>query len=226
MIKSDLLSKNDTMVLKGIALLLLLCHHLFYTNAGLFDDIHLFGSHYLVQEIGKFSKVCVTMFVLLSGYGLAVGAEKSEGIFSIKSFYLHRFKKLMMNYWLIWILFVPISIVVFGRTFTVAYGYDVPQQLLLDLFGLHDILYQYPTTCYNPTWWFYSCIILLYLMFPLLYWWAKKDILSVLLFSIAASFLPIAQLDVIKFNILAFIIGIAMVVRKIPPPDRLKFLFF
>ena len=111
------LSLKDTNVLKGIGLLLLLCHHLFYVQKGLYDDIHLVGDHYLVQELGIWCKVCVAIFVFLSGYGLTVGAIKARG-FNVRSFYWHRFTKLLLNYWLIWVLFVPISLFFFGRTFT------------------------------------------------------------------------------------------------------------
>ena len=70
------LTLNDTMLLKGIALLLLLAHHLFYQGIG-YNDVHLYGSHYLVKEIGIISKLCVDIFVFLSGYGLTVNADKS-----------------------------------------------------------------------------------------------------------------------------------------------------
>ena len=70
------LSLNDTMLLKGVALLLLLAHHLFYQGIG-YNDIHLYGSHYLVKEIGIVPKLCVAIFVFLSGYGLTVNTDKS-----------------------------------------------------------------------------------------------------------------------------------------------------
>ena len=70
------LSLNDTMLLKGVALLLLLAHHLFYQGIG-YNDVHLYGNHYLVKEIGIISKLCVAIFVFLSGYGLTVNADKS-----------------------------------------------------------------------------------------------------------------------------------------------------
>lgn len=224
MSNTETLSKNDTLVLKGMALILLLIHHLFYRNGGLYDDIYLFHDRYLVQEIGMIAKVCVTLFVLLSGYGLAINAENNGVIKDVKVFYFHRFKKLFLNYWFFWLTFVPISIFFFGRSFFDAYSYDIYSQLFLDIFGLHAIFYQYPTMCYNPTWWFYSCIILLYLFFPMLYSWAKKDHLSVVLMAIAVSFVPIPQLATIQFNILAFVIGILMVVGRVPRPHNSIFL--
>ena len=74
------LSLDDTKVLKGVAilllLLLLLAHHLFYQGIG-YNDIHLYGRHYLVKEIGIVPKLCVAIFVFLSGYGLTVNTDKS-----------------------------------------------------------------------------------------------------------------------------------------------------
>ena len=104
-----MLSLKDTKALKGLALLLLLTHHLFYVQNGLYNDIQLYKSIYLVQEIGMFSKLCVVMFVFLSGYGLMAQADIKGNLGSVKEWYIRRYKKLMFNYWMIWLVFVPIS---------------------------------------------------------------------------------------------------------------------
>lgn len=57
------LSLSDTNALKGIALILLLCHHLFYIQDGSYNDILVFGKYPLVQEFGLACKVCVAIFV-------------------------------------------------------------------------------------------------------------------------------------------------------------------
>ena len=110
------LSLKDTNILKGIALLLLLLHHLFFIQNGLYDDIHLYENHFLVNELGKFGKLCVAIFVFLSGYGLTIQTNKNHE-FELREFYKRRFTKLYLNYWLIWIIFVPIGILFFHRTF-------------------------------------------------------------------------------------------------------------
>ena len=215
------MSVQDTNVLKGLAILLLLCHHLFYVQNGLFDDIHLYGDHYLVNELGKFSKLCVVLFVFLSGYGLTVQAERKGGISNIKEFYAHRQKKLLLNYWLIWLIFVPISYFCFDMTFEKAYQHNVEFHLVLDILGIHALFYSGKVLCYNPTWWFMSTVIVLYLLFPLMYKMMKKDSLMLILFTLIVSFLPIPFIDVIKFNIVAFSLGMWMVtVKSIPPRTR------
>ena len=103
--KTAFLSKTDTNVLKGIAIIFMLLHHLFYARRELYDDVILYGDNGIVNEIGIFSKVCVAVFVFLSGYGLTVSNASAKSI-CLKDFYVHRFVKLYMNYWLIWLLFI------------------------------------------------------------------------------------------------------------------------
>lgn len=217
---SSALSIRDTNALKGFALLLLLCHHLFFVQNGLFDDIHIIKSVYLAQELGVFCKLCVVMFVFLSGYGLMAQAEIKGGVSNLKEWYIRRFKKLMLNYWVIWIVFVPISYFFFNMSFEKAYQHNVFLQTILDFFGIHELIYTDSIPCFNPTWWFYSCIILLYLLFPLMHRMMKKDALYVVLLTLIISFLPIPFIDVIKFNIVAFSLGMWMANIKNAPPRQ------
>ena len=219
-----MLSLKDTKALKGLALLLLLTHHLFYVQNGLYNDIQLYKSIYLVQEIGMFSKLCVVMFVFLSGYGLMAQADIKGNLGSVKEWYIRRYKKLMFNYWMIWLVFVPISYFCFGMTFEKAYHQDIVFQFVLDFLGVHDIIYSGKNMCFNPTWWFMSCIILLYLLFPLMYKMIKRDTFSVLMLTLIISFLPIPYIDVIKFNVVAFAVGMWMAKNKVAPPSQMRWL--
>ena len=216
----NVLSIKDTNVLKGVAILLLLCHHLFYIQNGLYNDIQIYKNLYLVNEIGMFCKLCVVLFVFLSGYGLMAQTLNKGGLGRLKDWYKRRFKKLLINYWAVWIIFVPISYYCYNMTFDKAYQTNVGIQLVLDLFGIHDLFYSGIYFCYNPTWWFYSCIIVLYLLFPLMYKMMKKDALSVVLLTLIISFLPIPFIDVIKFNIVAFSLGMWMATIKNASPRQ------
>lgn len=212
------LSINDTNVLKGLAILLMLMHHLFWVPNGLFDDVYLFQDRYLVNEIGIFSKLCVSLFIFLSGYGLVAKTEKDGGqIADLKSFYYRRFKKLYLNYWFVWLLFVPISVFYFGITFEEAYGSNVCLNLAADLLGIHDLLFT-PVLCYNPSWWYYSCIIVMYLVFPVMYKLFRKDFLSLLLITIVFSFLPIPHSYSIQFYLVSFVLG--MYAYSLPLPSN------
>ena len=123
----------------------------------------------------------------------------------------------MLNYWVIWIVFVPISYFFFDMTFDKAYHQNALLQSVLDFLGIHELIYSGRSLCYNPTWWFYSCIIVLYLLFPLMYKMIKKDAFSLVLLTLIISFLPIPFIDVIKFNIVAFSLGMWMATVKSAP---------
>lgn len=203
------LTLDDTNVLKGIAILLMLVHHLFYPQNGYFSDIHLYKDYYLVEQIGLFSKVCVSFFVFLSGYGLTQKYKSTGEISNLKGYYVHRFSKLYLNYWLVWILFVPISIYLYGYTFDDAYQSSIIPHVITDVLGLHKVIFV-NTPCYNPSWWFYSCIIILYGIFPFLFKWARKSFFSLFFFTLAVSFIPIGYLNAISFFVISFVLGIGI----------------
>lgn len=198
------LSPEDTNILKGVALILLLIHHLFYHPNDGYNDIQLVGDHYIANSVAIWSKLCVSIFVFLSGYGLTIGAIKSNGVQNVTRFYWHRFVKLLMNYWFIWLMFVPISVVCFGRTFADAYGSHIITKLIFDFFGIINCFGQYG---YNPTWWFYSCIIVLYLLFPLFYKLLCKNPWCLLGLVVAVYFLPIPATNGICIYCASFAMG-------------------
>lgn len=203
------ISLNDSFAIKGIALILLLIHHLFYVQHGYYADFDIAG-YGVVQQIGIASKACVAVFVFLSGYGLAKKYQNRD--ISLWNFYVARFTKLMMNYWLIWLLFVPVGILFWGRTPDVVYGNHVFAKGLIDFFGMANSFGFYG---YNPTWWFMSCIILLYVLFPFLNSLCRRQWLMVLLVSIIVTFLPLYVFNPIKFYLIAFVAGIVFLQKDL-----------
>lgn len=126
------------------------------------------GDKYLANIVAEYLKVCVALFLVLSGYGLNASMNKNK--YSITKFYKKHIWKIYKNYWLIWILFVPIG-VIRGRTFSFVYGDHYLAKLLTDILGLQKLL---GYNSYNATWWFITLILGLYLIFPIIYKLAKK----------------------------------------------------
>lgn len=203
------LSLQDTNVLKGIALLLLLVHHCLYTGED-YNDIVIHG-HPIFQNIGEFSKLCVALFVFLSGYGLTAKTMKDGGIGDLWSFYRHRYLKLMLNYWVVYLIFVPIGILFFHRTFPVVYGENWWFKAIVDFLGLYKALLN-NFYGYNATWWFFGVIIILYLLFPLL-WKYKQFWYMMVPFAVmcptVASFIPFFGPSDFGSFLLAFVCGFA-----------------
>lgn len=213
------LSLNDTQVLKGVALLLLLYHHCWYTGEG-FDDIVVYGQP-VFKQIGIFGKLCVSLFVFLSGYGLTVGAIKNNGVGKIMQFYRKRYLKLMVNYWFVWLLFVPLGVFVFDRTFPAVYGENYVFKALADFLGIHSVIIG-SSYGYNATWWFYSCIILLYVLYPLIwkcrnYWFLL--IPFVFLIPEICGMVPLKNRGILSYLLsysLPFVCGMLFANSKIP----------
>lgn len=202
------LSLSESNQLKGISLLLLLCHHLFYVQQGQYDDILVYN-YGIVHQIGIACKVCVALFVFLSGYGLA--KKYDNKVINIKVFYIERFTKLMMNYWFVWLLFVPIGILFFNRTFTVVYGNHILIKGIIDFVGLS---YSVGFYGYNATWWFMSCIIILYGLFPFLAKFCQNHCIVLLAISVVIVFFPMYIFSPIKYYLFPFSLGIACAQKK------------
>lgn len=143
-----------TNVCKGIAVLMLLAHHLWYypKNALYPKSLHLFALYQC--------KVCVAMFVMLSGASLFLSGC------SWKKTYLYRIPKMLINYWLVGLVFVLVGMKFFGMTFAAAYPKGNEYMFWLQLFGINWID---PFGGFNPTWWFMDTIIPLYLATPVLF---------------------------------------------------------
>lgn len=184
----------------------MLIHHLFYSESSreLYDDIE-FSGYGIVNEIGKFCKLCVSIFVFKSGFGLTINWDRNRPN-KLKDFYVHRFSKLYLNYWFIWLLFVPVGVFLFDRTFTDVYGDYYVIKFIMDFAG---VLNCFGMLGYNPTWWFYSCIILLYALFPLLQKMSSGYSLLILTFGLLSSqFLHFIPFTPIANVVLPFLAGI------------------
>lgn len=174
--ESLIFDKRQTNIAKGVAILLLLWHHLFYNdpeNYQLFTSLWMPHSVPIECYLADFCKVCVSIFLFLSGYGLFKSMQKSQNEIknsgnkpSVKHqllFIKKHLLKVMMDYWFVFILFVPIGIF-FNRPFWVVYEKN-PLFAIIDSIGLYDV---FKTPTMNVTWWYMGLLIILYLLFPII----------------------------------------------------------
>ena len=84
-------TNEHTNMIKGIALIFLLFHHLFYKAENMNFCITLFPQEITVK-LAVISKMCVTIFLILSGYGLMKSAEKSQRTVGIEFSLTHIIK--------------------------------------------------------------------------------------------------------------------------------------
>lgn len=167
------LSRQDISVMKGIAIIAMLCHHVYGCQPECIESYPT-----LLKIIGIIGKVCVSIFLFCSGYGLTVQYDKlitlasgfKNKISATIGFLFKRLIKFYSAYWFVFLIFVPISVLFFSRSLSEAYGADVNvlKYVMLDFFGLQGFL------SYNITWWFNRLIIILYVTFPILYFFLDK----------------------------------------------------
>ena len=76
--KGDKMTKKQTNVFKGVAIILMFVHHLF-GDAGVLKDmnVHPFVPQNILLMIASAGKVCVAIFVFASAYGITKQQEKS-----------------------------------------------------------------------------------------------------------------------------------------------------
>lgn len=156
------ISIKESNAIKGVAILAMLWHHLFFKHPE-------YGL--LVHQTGIIGKVCVALFLFVSGYGLTVKYSKlTKGVTDTRQsvttavrFILKRLMKFYPNYWIIFIISVPLGIIVFDKPLNEAYGEEANILLMTigDFMGVNSF------KSYNITWWFNRQILLLYVLFPL-----------------------------------------------------------
>ena len=149
----NIFSKQHTNIFKGIATLMLLFHHLFY-KIERFEDCFVWNEKWMsfLNFNALTCKVCVALFLFLSGYGLVKSANSSNKAVTLKFSVLH-IVKILLALWLIYIIFVPLGYA-FDRTFVDIYGTGISsiKYLLTDLTGTSFLFGYYPKA--NATWWF------------------------------------------------------------------------
>ncbi|MEH7082647.1 acyltransferase [Neobacillus drentensis] len=157
--KPFIFSRNMTAIAKGLAITLMVYHHLFaFPNriaAVDYKPIMMVDNLPLDQLIGQFGKLCVAIFLFLSGLGLYKSFE-SKKHFTFRQGFI-RAINFFTIYWLVFFIFIPIGLKYFDNT--VRYAWN-PKLFIYNLFALIHT--------YNGEWWFISVYIELVLLFPLI----------------------------------------------------------
>lgn len=136
--------KNVSSQLKAFALVLMIMHHLWHRPYfALFEPIE-YG--HLLLSIGEMGKICVGMFLFVSGYGLMASYCSAGNVFHI----WRRLKKVLLPFWLIVILIAPFLLIIHE----VKWHQVVTDAMLL-------------TRNMNGNWWFMQTYVIYVICFPL-----------------------------------------------------------
>lgn len=175
-------TKEHTMQMKGIAIIILLFHHCFL-NAQRWATVPYeklattkgwgyypisfapFSSH-TIQYLASFSKICVAMFVFMTGYGMWVSYESQKKKTTMSNYIKKRMVTLMTGFLIIFVV-TEILAIPTGR-FIEVYGHDFRSvvYMIIDALGLAKLL---GTPLFCLTWWYMSLAIVLIMIFPFIH---------------------------------------------------------
>ena len=147
-------SVQHTRLAKGIAIIMMVYHHLFVLPERLNNDyisVLGFNGFNLEALLATFSKLCVGIFLFLSGIGLFYSLQKETNILKMYRKVLKKLLTFMINYWIIAIIVFPIGVI---RGF---FEFDI-QTVIGVLSGRY-----YPVM----EWWFVCQYVVLLLISPL-----------------------------------------------------------
>lgn len=172
-------TKEHTMQMKGIAIIILLFHHCFLNTQrwatvpyeklattkgwGYYPISFAPFSSHTIQYLASFSKICVAMFVFMTGYGMWVSYESHKKKTTMSNYIKKRMVTLMTGFLIIFVV-TEILAIPTGR-FIEVYGHDFRSvvYMIIDALGLAKLL---GTPLFCLTWWYMSLAIVLIMIFP------------------------------------------------------------
>lgn len=141
--RSVVLTKDYSEMVKGIAVLMMILHHIW----GFPEKIPELPLSHLEVQIGAACKICVSIFMFLSGYGLYYTFGK-KGTIRV----WHRVWNIYKRFWQVFFIFAPIGFLFLSKPFALP-------NFLANLFCLEF--------SYNHEWWFLGTYIELLLVLPI-----------------------------------------------------------
>ncbi len=129
--KKFFFTKEQTEMIKGVAILLMLVHHLFgfpewYTEGVSYIGISL-RANTLEYVLGQFGHICVAVFAFITGYGMFFSYRSGSVIKKSAKKGL----SFLIGYWLVlFVIAIPVNLLLGKRDITVSlvlnnlFGYD------------------------------------------------------------------------------------------------------
>lgn len=152
----DIFTREKTWQIKGIAILLMLAHHLFtfsdrfYKGYKINSLFNISGVD-LAVLIGDFGKICVSIFMFLGGYGLYKTFQKSN--------FLDKVINLYKKYWKTFLIFIPIGYLLFSNQ--EIYTANIDLSLKFSEFSFKTVISDFLilSNNLNGEWWFLKSYI-------------------------------------------------------------------
>ncbi len=188
-------SKMDAQITKGVAIFLLLFHHLFSNPLDWRDyEIHffLFSTEQIVK-MASAAKICVAIFLFLTAYGMSLKFKKEvKSDCDLKKITLIKTVSLLVSFVFL-ALFTHVLWIIFGKGANLSYygtGLVAICRFLVDIFGG---AYFFNSMMINVTWWYIGFLVVVLAVLPVL--WKMKNYLGVMLLPLALLLPGVLQCD-------------------------------
>lgn len=206
------LSKRQSQMLQGLAVLMMLFHH-FFTKPENLTLIYFFNAD-LCMRLAWLCKLCVSMFAFISGYGMNAGCN-SQAKPDLKKLYKKAFKRIAALYLTMWVILILFKVCEYFFA-----GVAVsPLEFALNATGLFYT--------YNGSWWYIFFYALICLLFPFIRLFLtkcislKQKLFYALCFALAiAAFYGIGQVLFYPYLATVFL----YMVVAVHPPVMLSFI--
>lgn len=160
-------SKTDTLCIKALAVFLMLIHHLFtfpdkLSGSADFNRIFVFDDGSNICELfGNFGKLCIAIFMFLSGYGIYMSFKNKDTKDSYSPIVLKRIKSVYIKYWQIFFVMVTLGVIIGSEKITSSVCDWVKNLLALE-------------TTFNDEWWFITMYVIVILLSPFVLKWLDR----------------------------------------------------
>ncbi|WP_397362943.1 acyltransferase [Olleya sp. R77988] len=229
-----MLSKKDTLILKGLSILAIVLHNFMHRVKPVFGENEFYfdtntftnycssfvtnPQHFLQYIFSYFGHYGVQFFIFLSGYGLML--SYSDKVISFFSF----IKKRLIKIYPVFIIAVLMVVVFKYIVLRIPFNSEAINNILITL-GLISNWIPEKWYVLSGPFWFYSMIVQLYILFYLIVQWTKnntKRLWLILILSYVVIFISGAYFESIKIslylnfmgNLPVFVLGMIFAKRK------------
>lgn len=176
--KSQTLTRQDSLVLKGIAILFLIIYHCF-VNEEIFSkydvDFRPLGQ-YFVLRVNSWFKTCICIFTFISGYGLlkSYDPEKPHSKEYTVKWTVRRCLKTLSGLWAAWVLLMIFCQIINGYPAKVYFGEGILKGIFymaVEAAGGAELL---GTPSMTSVWWYIGAAVIYIILLPVLSEAAEK----------------------------------------------------
>ncbi len=171
------LTKKDSLAMKGIAIIIMLFHHL-YCEVSRFDkyeiDFSPFSQDFIV-DVSLMMKICVSIFAFITGYGLLKSIAKTpldRG--SVLKWNITRLLKTMSGFYFVYIIVFVTTQLLSGLPMKAYFSGSKVKGLIYVFADFMGLSHLFDTPSLIGTWWYMSAAFIFILLVPIVYSVSKK----------------------------------------------------